>query len=196
MRQSNPRLLATLSALIVSVLSTACSQGSPTAQLPSRQLARADSPFLITATLKELMDSTVDPSADALWDSVAISYTAQGEDERQPRTEDEWRAVRRHAVTLLEATNLLIMSGRHAAPQGTRAGDGELAPDEIDRRIAADRNAFVQFAHGLHATAAKALEAIDRKDAEALLQAGGEIDQACEACHVTYWYPNQKVPTP
>jgi cytochrome c556 len=142
------------------------------------------------------MDATVDPSADALWDSVAISYTAKGADERQPHTEDEWRAVRRHAITLLEASNLLVMNGRHAAPQGTRAGEGELGPDEIDRRIAANPDAFVQFAHGLHATAAKALQAIDRKDSEGLLQAGGEIDAACEACHVTYWYPNQKIPTP
>jgi cytochrome c556 len=52
----------------------------------------------------------------------------------------------------------------------------------------------VQFAHGLHSTATQALEAIDRRDSEALLQAGGEIDAACEACHLTYWYPNQKVP--
>jgi hypothetical protein len=187
----------------VLTLLTACSQGNaptpppnppPASQTPPEAEAAktADSPLVITATIKELMDSTVDPSADGLWDSVAVVASRKGVDDRQPRTDEEWKAVRRHAITLIEATNLIVMEGRHAAPQGTRPGEGELAPEEIDRRIAASRPAFVQFAHGLRATAVKALEAIDRKDAAALLQVGGDIDEACEACHVTYWYPNQR----
>jgi len=197
MKRTEHTLVSVWIAAAVSTALTACSPSGPSAQTtqPSIPLTSANSPFLVTATIKELMDSTVDPSADALWDSVAISYSMQGTDQRQPRTEDDWRAVRRHAITLLEATNLLVIDGRHAAPQGTHPGEGELAPDEIDRRIAANRDAFIQFAHGLHATAAKALEAIDRKDPEALLQAGGDIDEACEACHVTYWYPDQKITT-
>lgn len=159
------------------------------ASLPA---ASATQPFVLTATIKELMDSTVDPSADAVWDSVAIIYSKKGADERKPRTDEEWHAVRRHAITLIEATNLLMMEGRHAAPQGARSGAGELSPGEIDQRIASSRSAFIGFAQGLRVTAAGALEAIDRKDSEALLQAGGEIDQACEACHVTYWYPDQR----
>jgi cytochrome c556 len=84
-----------------------------------------------------------------------------------------------------------MMTGRHAAPPGTQPGAGELSPNEIDQRIASSRDAFVQFAQGLRLTATKALNAIDHKDSEALLQAGGDIDEACEACHVTYWYPDQ-----
>jgi len=177
---------------------TACSQGGMAGQSQLAQGSPApdrDSPFIATATIRELMDSTVDPSADALWESVAIVYSMSGEQERKPRTPQEWLAVRRHAITLIEATNLLVMDGRHAAPAGTQPGEGELSPQQIDQRIASDREAFVRFAHGLHATATKALEAIDKQDSEALLQAGGDIDEACEACHVTYWYPNQKIPT-
>jgi hypothetical protein len=55
------------------------------------------------------------------------------------------------------------MDGRHAAPAGTQPGEGELSPQQIDQRIASDREAFVRFAHGLHATAMKALEAIDMR---------------------------------
>ena len=181
----------------------ACSQGgAPTqpalqasqASAGSEATKTADSPFIITATIKELMDSTIDPAADGLWDSVAIVYTRKGTDDRQPRTDKEWNAVRRHAITLIEATNLIVMEGRHAAPPGTKPNEGELAPEEIDQRMAASRPAFVQFAHGLRSTAMKALEAIDKKDAAALLQVGGDIDAACEVCHVTYWYPNQKIP--
>lgn len=35
----------------------------------------------------------------------------------------------------------------------------------------------------------KTLAAIDAKDADRLFQLGGEIDAACEACHVVFWYP-------
>jgi cytochrome c556 len=36
----------------------------------------------------------------------------------------------------------------------------------------------------------QALSAIDSKNATALLEAGGTIDAACEACHMTFWYPD------
>lgn len=184
------------SAIAAVALLGACSHGNTAAQSESTtQAVSRESPFIATATIKELMDSTIDPSADALWDSVAVVNSLSGEQERKPRTPEEWLAVRRHAITLIEATNLLVIDGRHAAPAGTLPGAGELTPQQIDQRIASDRAAFVQFAHGLHATAIKALDAIDKKDSEGLLQAGGDIDAACEACHVTYWYPNQKVPT-
>jgi hypothetical protein len=153
------------------------------------------SPFRTTATIRELMDSTVDPAADGLWDSVAIIYTKKGIEDHRPRTDEEWKAVRRHAITLIESMNLVIMEGRHAALPGTPAGEGELTPDQADQKIAANRAALVQFAHALGDSAQKALDAIDKKDANALLEAGGDIDEACEVCHVTFWYPNQKIPT-
>ncbi len=39
-----------------------------------------------------------------------------------------------------------------------------------------------------------ALKAIDAKNAAQLSEIGGVIDEACEQCHTTYWYPNQPVP--
>jgi len=32
---------------------------------------------------------------------------------------------------------------------------------------------------------------VEAKDKEALLEAGDAIDQACESCHFTYWYPKK-----
>lgn len=155
-----------------------------------------ESPFEITATLRELMDSIVDPAADGLWDSVAVTTTRKGVEEKQPKTDEEWAAVRRQAVSLMESMNLVVMKGRHAAPPGTPAALGELTPDEIDQHIDANRSALVGFAKALRASAQKALTAIDKKDARGLLEAGSAIDEACEACHVTFWYPNAKVPQP
>jgi hypothetical protein len=180
----------------VGVSIDACSGSStPDTALAANKLSVANtaaSPMIVTATIKELMDSTVDPAADGLWEAVSTSYTFEGVDDRQPRTEDEWMAVRRHAITLIEAVNLIVMQGRHAAPAGTMPNRGELTPEEIDRRIEGTRPVFVQLAHGLRETAVSALQAIDKRDASALLDAGGRIDGACEACHMTYWYPNQR----
>jgi hypothetical protein len=140
------------------------------------------------------MDYMVDPAADGLWNSVAIVYTRTGVDRRQPRTDDEWKTVRGYAVVLMESMNVLARGSRHAAPVGSVPAEGELTPAEVDQRIAASPAAFVRFAQGLRAASQKALMAIDKKDAGGLFDAGGNIDEACEACHVSFWYPNQKLP--
>jgi len=182
---------------------TACSQSSSPPAAAARAVSdaaksanSAESPFEITATIRELMDSLVDPAADGLWDSVAVTSTRAGVEEKRPRTDEDWAAVRRHAVSLMESMNLVVMKGRHAAPPGTQAAEGELTPDEIDQHIDAHRDALIGFAKALRATAGKALAAIDNKNVEGLFEAGSAIDEACEACHVTFWYPNAQVPQP
>ena len=166
--------------------------GPPSAPSPAAAANPGDSGMVPFATLKDLMASTVDPAADGIWDAVAVTSTMAGTESRQPRTSQEWAAVRRHAITLIEAMNLVVMPGRRAAPDGTQPGLGELPPHDIEARIEQQRAVFKGFANGLRATARRALEAIDRKDVPSLLEAGGDIDAACEACHVTFWYPNQR----
>jgi cytochrome c556 len=155
---------------------------------------KSDAPFKVYATIKELMDSTVDPAADGVWDSVAVISTATGVEKREPRTPEEWQEVRRHAVTLLESMNLVVMSGRKAAPAGTQPNIGELDPSKIDELIRSSRPAFSAFADEVRKTTRDALAAIDRRDVGALVVAGGKIDQACESCHTTYWYPGEAKP--
>jgi hypothetical protein len=153
--------------------------------------------YRLTATIQDLMDGIVDPSADTLWDSVAYIASTQGIEDRRPRTDDEWKAVRTSAITLIEAANLLSMPGRRVAadaPGGAAPGLGELSHAEIQQRIGAGHEGFVQFAYNLQDAGLKALAAIDAKDPQGLMDAGGTIDEACEACHVTYWYPNQNRP--
>jgi cytochrome c556 len=137
------------------------------------------------------MDGQIDPAADALWDSVAYIASTSGVEDRQPRTEAQWRAVRAQALKLIEGTDLLAMPGRRVAVGSTPVGEGESTPTEIQRRIDANRAAFVQFAGALRQTGLQALAAIDARDAQALLAAGSQIDEACESCHLVYWYPNQ-----
>lgn len=147
------------------------------------------------ASLQELMDGIVDPAADQLWDSVETIVTSEGEQTREPRSPQEWQEVRRHAITLIEAANLLVIDGRRVAtkPFPPEAA-GALDSEQIQQRIATNRVAFNLFAGALSAAAQKALVAIDAHDTAALVQAGGMLDGVCESCHSTFWYPNQVIP--
>jgi len=142
-------------------------------------------------TIQQLMDTQVDPSADALWDSVAFIASAKGEEDRRPRTPAQWNAVRRSALTLLRAVDELSVPGRRVASGDKQPGPGELKASAIQRLIDSDPDAFARRARGLRSAATKALNAIDARDADALMNAGGLIDEACEACHATYWYPDR-----
>ena len=154
--------------------------------------------YRLTATIQDLMDGIIDPSADVLWDSVAYIATTKGIEDRRPRTDDEWKTVRNSAITLVEAANLLSMPGRRVAPAhgltDAPPGLGELSHAEIQQRIDSTHEGFTQFARNLQDAGLKALAAITAKDPQGLMDAGGTIDEACEACHVTYWYPNQNRP--
>jgi hypothetical protein len=181
-------LCAVGAALIVAV---ACSAPQQTAAPAAAKPETAAAEFRTTATIKDIMDSVVDPSADYLWDSVATIVSRKGTEERRPRTDMEWKEVRRRAVALVEATNLLIMDGRKVARPGEKSENPgiELGPEDIQALIDADRASLIKFAHGLHDAGVKALAAIDKKDADALSDSGEAIDEACEQCHLKYWYP-------
>jgi hypothetical protein len=146
-------------------------------------------PFVTTASIRELMSAEVDPAADALWNSVTQSLDAHGEKDRQPRTDEEWDAARHSAITLIEATNLLMMDGRHIAPAGIHTASWELDPTIAQHRLETHREEFAGFAAVLRNAGLQALEAIDARDGPRLFDAGTDIEEACEACHLVYWYP-------
>jgi hypothetical protein len=144
------------------------------------------------------MSSVIDPAADSLWDTVSSSNSATGEVDKQPRTEDDWKAARHHAVALVEAPNLLLMEGRKVAAPGKSLEDasvsGILLPDQIQKKIDGDPQSFARHAGALQDAAKEALAAIDARDVKRLFDAGDKLDSACEQCHVRYWYPNDRRP--
>ena len=148
--------------------------------------------YNIVATIKDIMDSAVDPSADYIWESVGTEVSAKGVIEKAPKNNDEWKEERRRAVLLVEAANLLIMPGRHVAKPGEKSENPgiELSPEEIEDLINKDRPTFIRLAREFQATAIEQLKAVDNKDLQGLLKTGGDIDTNCENCHKTYWYPN------
>jgi hypothetical protein len=148
--------------------------------------------FRPMVSIEEIMESMVMPRAGHLWDSVATVVSVTGTEERQPKTQEEWDDVRHDAVSVMESMNLIMMEGRRAARNGAKSENPgiELEPAEIEKLIADDRPALYNLAHKEQEAAAAALAAIDKKDVQGLLDAGEQIDTACENCHLKYWYPN------
>ena len=144
------------------------------------------------ATIRELMGSVIDPSGDVLFEAVATISDENGIREIAPRTDEEWQNVRRHAVVLIEAPNLLVMPGRAVAgpTEKSRVAGVELEPAQIQALIEADRTAFITHARSLQDAAMQALKAIDARNKDALFAASERIDTACENCHLRYWYPS------
>jgi hypothetical protein len=169
-----------------------CNASQPQSQTP----AQPQTEYRTTATVKDIMDALVDPGSDYIWDSVETIVSAKGTEEKAPHTDEDWKQVRNHAIMLLEATNLLQIPGRHVAKAGEKAEDPkvELSPEQIEESINKDRASWINYAHGLHDATMAAFKAIEAKDAESLLNAGDGIDNACEKCHLQYWYPNEKRP--
>ncbi len=142
------------------------------------------------------MLSIVDPQADVIFNSVATIVSAAGTEERQPRTDEEWAAVRRGAVALIEATNLLLVPGRQVARPGEKSENPriELHPETIQRLIAEDPVTWARLVGALHDAAVPALKAVDARNPQGLFDAGDSIEQACEHCHQQYWYPPGHAP--
>lgn len=191
--ESAERLAIALVALVLSIASTACSQSqAPAIPIAAASVAPGIQPY---ASLQEVMDGIIDPAADDLWGSVETTVSSEGVQEKQPHTPAEWAEVRRKAITLIEASNLLAIEGRQVGAKPFPAeAEGALDSVQIQRRIADERAVFVVFAGSLRASAQQALAAIDARDPAALVQAGGALDGVCEGCHINFWYPNQVIP--
>lgn len=176
-------VLLPLLALVGSILFS-CSSSTPD---PSADITP-------TFTIREIMQSMVEPRADTLWNAVSVSVTEKGVETNAPSTDEEWDAMRHEAVTLSEAMNLILMPERKVAKPGEQAKDPnvELSPDQISTLIDQDRESWVKLAHALQDSVTVAIQAIDSKNPDALSDAGAGIDAACETCHKKYWYPNDQ----
>lgn len=151
--------------------------------------------FIPDITVDEIMASVVMPSAQIVWDAVGVDVSEKGQVEKKPETEEQWAALRAAAVTLAEATNSLVVPGRHAAPASKPASDpsaGELSAAKIEELLAKQRPAWVAHAQVLHVAAMQAVAAIDARNLDKISEVGGTIDEACEGCHLQFWYPDQK----
>lgn len=113
-------------------------------------------------TVRDLM-RMLDPSADAVWESVGFVITLDGETEIAPADEDEWLRLESHAVTLMAAGRALEFPGRDADAQ------------------------WNGYARALVDAGRTALTALRARDKDAVMSAGEQITISCDNCHYQYW---------
>lgn len=191
MRRTPPFLVYSLA--LLTVLTVAGCKRATEAAAPA---AAAMPPFIADHTIKDLMLNVVDTNADVVWLSVTTVASDKGLVETRPTNDAEWTRVRQGAIMLAEAANLLMVPGRHVARPGEKSETPgvELEPAEMEELINKDRPAFYRHAQDLYKAAMLAAEAAEKKDADKVFEIGETIEQACENCHKTYWYPNEQIP--
>jgi len=178
---------------VASVLWSQCSK--PVAP-PPQSATRLLGDMKPIVSVKELMADMIDPLADNIFDAVWWDVTAKGTVEHRPKTDDDWEKVRIGAVTIAEGIYLLKVP-RLFAPAGdvnNSVGPDapELSPTQIKAKIDKDSVLWNAKIEALRNVGLTTLEAVKRKDVDALFQAGADLDAACEECHLEYWYPGDK----
>jgi hypothetical protein len=163
---------------------------------PAEPAAPAQPPYTTTATIKDIMLHIVDPAGDMVWDSVSTVIDKGGLHETVPTTDEDWGKVRNGVVTLIEASNLLMIPGRAMARPGEKsvAPGVELEPAEMEELVKKDPAGWQQRARALHDISVDVLKVVDAKDVQKLFDIGEDLDKACENCHRQYWYPNEQIP--
>ncbi len=128
----------------------------------------APPPFVPVGDVQQLMEMVIDPAADIVWESVGTIVTLDGTEEIFPKSDEEWSTVRNSAMVLAESGNLLMVGDRSK-------GEGP----------------WMIMSQALVEAGMVALEAAESKDPEAVFAVGEQIYNACETCHVLYWYTEE-----
>lgn len=150
-------------AILVAVSVSGCGSAEPP---PGATVT--EEPYRVVTDVLHTMEWILDPAADVIWDSAGFIITAAGEADLQPTTDEGWKAVRNSAAVIAESGNLLMMPGRSAGPE------------------------WVGYAQALTESGMVAMAAAEAQNADALFDAGGQVYQACRACHEQYLVPLQE----
>jgi hypothetical protein len=186
--------LATCSGLLLlGVLTSHCSSSKPAAVPPrAPELWGEVKPVV---SMKELMRDMIDPLADNIFDSVGTVTTAKGVVETAPKTDEDWEKIQIGAVALAEGASLLKIPRPFAPPgdQNNSAGPAapELSPAQIKAKLEADPVEWNARIEALRNVGLEVLDIVKRKDVKELWDASDNLDEACENCHKSFWYPGE-----
>jgi len=173
----------------------ACSSSKPTSSTPpAAPVLWGDMKPIVS--VKELMRDMLDPASDFIFDAVKIETTKNGTVERLPKTDEDWDRIRIGAVTLAEGVYLLKIPRPFAPPGDENNSSGpeatELSPAQIKAKLEKDPVLWNAKIEALRNVGLELLEIVKTRNTQELWDAGFNLDQACESCHLQYWYPGDK----
>jgi len=147
-------------------------------------------------SVKELMEFMIDPIADNIFDAVWWDVTPKGTVAHTPTTDEYWDKIKTGAVTLAEGIYLLKVPRPWAPPGDVNNSTGpnppELSPTQIQAKLEKDPVLWDAKIEALRNVAHEVLDIVEKRDANALFEASEDLDEACEACHLEYWYPGDR----
>jgi len=147
-------------------------------------------------SVKELMEYMIDPAGDYIFDSVKTFVQPDGKIvEVEPKTDEDWAKLKIGAVTLAEGVYLLKVERPFAPPgdQNNSVGPDatELSPEQIAAKVNKDPIEWNARIEALRNVGLEVLDIVKRKNTKELWDASENLDEACEACHKSYWYPKE-----
>jgi hypothetical protein len=180
--------------LVAALCAPDCSSSAPAPAPPKTLALWGDLKPVVS--VKELMRDMIDPASDNIFDAVNVVSTWQGTVERIPKTDEDWNRIRIGAVTIVEGVYLLKIP-RPFTPEGdqnnsTGPDATELSPAQIKAKLEADPMLWNAKIEALRNVGLEVLEIVKKRKVDELWDAGGNLDGACEACHIVYWYPGDK----
>lgn len=148
------------------------------------------------ANLQLVMLTKVNPQGLAFWD---ITNNAQGDDgnvDVRKLKASDWARLVEIGKALEEGGRTMATSnGIIAAAPGAKLqdeGPGSSTAADVQRFVDAQPAVFRARAQALQKTGTTIVAAATRKDGKQLAELAGSLDEICEKCHVTFWYPQQK----
>src|SRR5437867_8943588 len=181
-------------AFALALCAAACSSPKPAATATKAPELWGD--LKPAVSVKELMRDMLDPAADNIFDAVKVVSTKGRTVETIPKTDEDWERIRIGAVTLAEGVYLLKIPRPFAPPGDENNSTGpnppELSPAQIKAKLEADPVLWNAKIEALRNVGLEVLEIVKKKDVKELWDAGDNLDQACESCHLLYWYPGDK----
>jgi hypothetical protein len=183
-----------LGALAASQCSKPASTPAPVAATPGAQPLLGDMKAVVS--VKELMQYMIDPIADNIFDAVWTDINPKGVINYEPKTDEDWDKVKTGAVTLAEGIYLLKVPRPFTPPGDVNNSTGpnppELSPTQIKAKLDKDPVLWNAKIEALRNVALEVMDVVKKKDVNALFEASEDLDEACEACHLEYWYPGDK----
>jgi hypothetical protein len=89
-------------------------------------------PYVDVLTIRDIMHSIIDPSANVIWGSVASYNQVSHSEQKAPKTPQEGRDLQRQAKRMRHAAELLLSPSRRVAMPGQKSDNPavELHPEQ------------------------------------------------------------------
>ncbi|MDB5454085.1 MAG: hypothetical protein JWO33_2663 [Caulobacteraceae bacterium] len=156
--------LAGFVSLAVLVVGARAQDDAPKTPLPPQTpVVPFGQPGKTMLTTKDLMRYVLNPAAETFWAAGGEIDEGEKRNLRTPATEAKWYGALQAAAAVMETGNLLMVDGRmRTDPQ------------------------WAKWSADLNNAGVAGIKAAQARDGEATFAAGGDMYEACFACHAKY----------